>query len=106
MNVYRNLHYQIANAVKHTYKEIAWRQLAEYKSLVTPVKATVTLYAPDKRDRDLSNFCAIVQKYSDDAVVEYGFLPDDSVKYLKEVSYIWGGIDAANPRIEVRYDSI
>lgn len=106
MNVYRNLHHHVASSVKHAYKDIAWAQLAGFKELITPCRVEVTLYAPDKRDRDLSNFCSVIQKYSDDAVVEYGLLPDDSVKFIKEVIYRWGGVDTTNPRIEVNYVSV
>lgn len=109
LNVYRNLHHVINNDTKHKYKELVWAQLQgmhPIKPLKMPVKVTVTLYAPDKRDRDLGNFCSVAQKYVDDAIVEYGTLPDDSVKYLKECSYRYGGVDSVNPRFELTYESI
>lgn len=108
LNVYRNLHHTSSNAAKHAYKRIVWDQLDAMDTypIPTPCKVTVTLYAPDKRDRDLGNFGAIAQKFVDDAVVEYGLLPDDSVKYIKECSYLWGGVDTANPRFEVKYEQM
>lgn len=108
LNVYRNLHHITNNDVKHLYKDIIWKQLYEMPSerLREPVRVTVTLYAPDKRDRDLGNFCSVAQKYADDAIVEYGILTDDSVKYVKECVYKWGGVDRSNPRFDVEYESL
>lgn len=109
LNVYRNLHHVINNDTKHLYKELIWAQLQEMHPitpLVMPIRVTVTLYAPDKRDRDLGNFCSVAQKYADDAVVEYGVLPDDCVKYVKECVYRWGGVDTNHPRFEIEYGSM
>ena len=108
LNVYRNLHHITNNDAKHMYKDIVWEQLEsmELKALREPVRVIVTLYAPDKRDRDLGNFCSIAQKYCDDAIVEYGLLTDDNVKYLKECVYKYGGIDKNFPRFEVEYEEI
>ena len=108
LNVYRNLHHTLNNDAKHLYKELVWRQLEEMhpvEELVAPIRVTVTLFAPDKRDRDLGNFCSVAQKYIDDAIVEYGILVDDSVKYVKECNYRWGGV-SSTPRFELVYESI
>ncbi len=105
LNVFRNLNHFTANEVKHAYKGICWGQLNSMPTqrLASPCVVTVTLYAPDSRERDLGNFCTIIQKYSDDAVVEFGLLKDDSVKFIKQVRYEWGGVDRIDPRIEVHY---
>lgn len=108
LNIYRNLHHVTNNDAKHMYKDIVWQQLEtmQLTKLHEPIKVIVTLYAPDKRDRDLGNFCSIAQKYSDDAIVEYGLLIDDSVKYVKECIYKYGGVDKCNPRFEIEYVSM
>jgi len=106
LNVYRNLNHHIKNDTKHIYKDLIWLQLAELPvdtKLITPCEVTITLYAPDKRERDLGNFCSIAQKYCDDAIVEFGLLPDDCTKYIKRCVYCYGGVDANNPRFEVVY---
>ena len=105
LNVFRNLNHFTANECKHMYKDICWKQLHAMPTqrLNSPCEVTVTLYAPDARDRDLGNFCTMIQKYSDDAVVEFGLLKDDSIKFIKRVIYEWGGVDRTNPRIDVHY---
>ena len=108
LNIYRNTHFHINNEIKQVVKRNIWDQLSEMEDtyLTTPVKVTVTLYTFDKRDRDLGNICPIVQKFCDDAVVEFGSLPDDSVKYIKRIEYVFGGVDTNNPRAEISYESI
>lgn len=109
LNCYRNWHHRLSNDAKHEVKRLVWDQLDELDAtttLTTPIEVTITLYAPDKRERDLGNFCSMAQKFVDDAVVEYGLLPDDSVKYIKRVVYAWGGVDREDPRFEISYSSI
>lgn len=105
MNVYRNLHHHVSNDVKKSYKAIVWGKLehGSFKAPKAPVSVAITLYAPDARDRDLANVLPVLQKYCDDAVVEYGLIKDDSVKYIKEITYKYGGIDRTNPRAEIVY---
>lgn len=106
LNVYRNLHHVTNNDAKHMYKDIVWQQLQELPTnfrLHEPVTVIVTLYPPDKRERDLGNFCSVAQKYADDSVVEFGMLTDDSIKYVKRCVYEYGGVDKSNPRFEIEY---
>ena len=109
LNCYRNWHHRLSNDAKHEVKRLVWDQLDAMDGamvLRTPIEVRITLYAPDKRERDLGNFCAMAQKFVDDAVVEYGLLTDDSVKYIKRVVYEWGGLDRCDPRFEIKYRSI
>ena len=105
-NVTRNLNFHSLNAAKHAIKDMVWSQLEHIppsEALQAPVEVEVKFYTPDKRDRDLANFCCTVEKFADDAVVEFGLLEDDSVKFLKKVTYIYAGIDRNNPRFELTY---
>jgi len=59
------------------------------------------LFLPDKRLRDISNVCCIIDKYVCDALVENGNVPDDNYQQLDRVLYSFGGVDVDNPRCEV-----
>lgn len=106
MNNYRNWKGFESNQVKQTFKELIYPLLEGVGSLKTPVKATFTFYAPDKRRRDLSNFCSVVEKFMDDVMTAWGVIPDDDTRYLKEVTYKFGGIDPGNGRVECKYEEM
>lgn len=102
-NVIRNAHFQIQNQAKHAIKEIVWRQLSDNFQgirLNEPVELEIKLFKDKARRADLSNFCSVVDKYSTDAIVEYGLISDDNVKVLKKVTYLFGGF-SDDPRAEV-----
>lgn len=106
LNIYRNLHFQVLNKVKKEVKRIVWSQLAQVENdLGDQVKLTITLFQPDKKRRDLGNFCAVAQKFVDDALVEYGTLKDDDTNHLVQVTYKNGSIDKVNPRFELVYEN-
>ena len=102
MNVIRNAHFQIQNECKHKIKEIVWRQLSDGDPvrLKEPVELIITLFKDKVRRADLSNFCSVLDKYSSDALVEYGLISDDNVKVIKKVTYLWGGY-TDSPRCEI-----
>jgi hypothetical protein len=65
------------------------------------VACIYTVYPPNKRLFDIGNVCCIHQKFFEDALVELGKLPDDNYNYIPLTIYRFGGIDAANPRVDV-----
>lgn len=83
------------NSMKKRYTKLVHRLLPEppptpYQGLV---KFLFIYYAPDARIRDLSNMCAIVDKFTSDAVVEAGFIADDNTGFIQNVHYAYGGKD-------------
>lgn len=58
------------------------------------VALTVTLHAPDRRRRDLTNFCKLIH----DALTGAAYADDAQ---LADVRYVRGSIDKANPRAEL-----
>lgn len=106
LNVYRNLHYRINNEAKKAVKAIVWSQLEGRVALPTPIELKVILYAPDKRERDLSNFCSIADKYVCDAVVEFGLLKDDNVKFIKRTVYEYGGVNKEKAGFEIYFNQM
>lgn len=107
MNVLRNLHFHLSNKAKHAVKQIVWSQLAQIDcdGLNGPVCVSIKLYKSKSHRADLSNFCSAIQKFVDDAVVEYGLLEDDNVKIIKRVVYEFGGY-SENQRCEITYSEM
>jgi len=110
LNVYRNTHHRELNDAKVIYKEHVWGivmeaglRASEFK-LTPPLRMVYTLYPKTKREVDVSNVLSIVQKFTDDALVELGFIEDDNYKIIRESVYRFGMIDPDNPRAELEID--
>ena len=106
LNHYRNTHFQILNQAKILWKEIV--RLAAERSLVTgpPYSFTYTAYPATNRKFDLGNVLSIVQKFTDDALIEMGLINDDSYKVIPAVKYFFGGVDKENPRVELDISTV
>ena len=100
LNQYRNTHFRTLNTVKINYKLAMQSQITSGPSY-KKIACIYTVYPKDKRSFDLGNVCCIHQKFFEDALVELSKLPDDNYTNLPLTVYIFGGIDTANPRVEV-----
>lgn len=60
-----------------------------------------TFYFPDKRVRDIENYCKAVTDY----LVAQGFIVDDSWKHLYRLTLVFGGIDKETARVEIGIES-
>lgn len=101
LNVYRNAHHMTLSKSKSLYSEIVKGILGETDSKFTKVKIIYTLYPKDRRRKDLSNVCSIVDKYVCDALVEKGILPDDDYTVVTNVEFKFGAVDKENPRVDI-----
>lgn len=102
-NVERNLHRFVYIQAKEKYKEELAKKLAPlcFNGVIDyPIVCIFTFYNGTKHRCDLGNV-SIVEKFANDALVELGFLQDDSVEYVKGLFYFWGGVDKENPRCEL-----
>lgn len=106
LNNYRNTHYQSLNKSKVNYSEEVKSILGDIQETFNEIKLKYTYYPKDKRKRDISNICSIVDKYFCDALVDLGVIPDDNFEHVKEVTYKFGEIDKNNPRVEVVIEPI
>jgi hypothetical protein len=109
LNVIRNLHHFSMNAIKAIVHKMVTSQLSAYGKvpiLTPPIRVTVRLWLPDRANKDLANFAPVAQKFADDAVVEFGCMKDDNVKYITECFYVFMGIDKTYPRFEITYNTI
>lgn len=105
LNTYRNAHHMILSQAK-----IAWKENLLATCLLNldwsacpkpPCKLIYTIFPQSGRRFDISNVLSIVEKFTNDVLVEYGFLPDDSFKIIPAIDYRFGKIDKENPRIEL-----
>lgn len=107
-NSVKTLHFQVYNQAKHMVHDLIRDQIGAmgwHNHVPEPAKVTCYLYNTGERQQDLDN-CFIAVKFALDAIVTQGYLYDDSVKYVKSVQYLYGGIDKANPRYEIVIESM
>lgn len=104
-NSMKGQHHIIYNQVKHAYHDIIRDQLSilpTFEKVPHPCKVVCTYYITGQRECDIDNaFLAV--KFANDSIVSLGYLTDDSYKYVKEVTYKYGGCDKHNPRYEVEW---
>lgn len=105
LNNYRNWHYTLSNNLKIEYKEVLKSQLLGVK-VSTPVKLTFVYYKARNNRSDRANVLSIHEKFFCDALVEYGCIPDDNDLYIKQTTYLSGGLDRKNPRVEIIVEEI
>ena len=95
LNTYRNLHYQVNNALKIKVKDYIKEIILHKKELLyisEPVEIEYIIYPGSKRRMDLDN-TVVIAKYTQDALVELGILVDDDYKHVVNISFRFGGLD-------------
>jgi Holliday junction resolvase RusA-like endonuclease len=105
LNSYRNTHHFTLNTSKILWKEIVVEALShrgndDKPTLRQPLRFVYTVYPETQRKFDL------VQKFTDDALIDLGIIPDDNYKIIAEVVYRYGGWCKSYPRIELEIESI
>jgi hypothetical protein len=100
LNNYRGTHYRILTNAKNNYKDLIW-DLIPHERYDYPVELIYTYYHGSNRRIDISNTCSIIDKFTCDVLTEKKVIPDDNTNHVRRVSYVWGGVDAKNPRCEL-----
>lgn len=105
LNTIKALHHIQYNNVKRLVTDMVHQQLdsQDVEELKAPVCLSVTMFVTDGQRKDLCNFCGVAEKFVSDAVVSYGILRDDDVRYIKRVEYVFGGKDGGEARTELEY---
>jgi hypothetical protein len=104
MNIYRNTHHMTLNQAKVAWKDVVRNALIGNRvSPLTsgPYQFTYTVYPANNRAFDIGNVLPIVQKFTDDALIELGVISDDNYKHINRNVHIFGGVDKENPRVEL-----
>lgn len=104
LNNYRNWHYIINNQIKEIYTEQLKDQLSNLK-ITGQIKLRFILYKASNRISDRSNVLSIQEKFFCDAMTHYGCILDDNDEIIVSTTYLSGGIDKENPRVEVYVDN-
>jgi hypothetical protein len=71
-----------------------------------PYHFIYTVFPANNRKFDLANVLPIVQKFTDDALIELGIIDDDSYKVIRAIDYRFGHVDKDNPRCELEIRSL
>lgn len=90
LNNYRNAHYQTKNKAKREFERVVYPILPKIR-INTAVKIVYTLFVKDNRRKDLSNVLSIADKFFSDILVEKGIIEDDSLEFVDEVVFRFGG---------------
>ena len=109
LNIYRNAHHFILNQAKAIYLEWMKAFIPYYGDSECfpeyipepPFRFVYTIFPSTGRRFDLANVLPIIQKFTDDALIEFEIISDDSWKVIKAIDYRFGGIDKENPRAEL-----
>lgn len=102
LNIYRNADFHTLNKAKVVFKEVMAKQVAALPSITGQLVIRYFLYPKTKRLCDVANVCSIVDKFFSDALVELGKISDDNYTIVPGVSYEFGSVDPANPRVEIQ----
>jgi hypothetical protein len=106
LNIYRNCHHMTLNQAKVLWSSIVLHAPFEGDDIEAPYHFTYTVFPSSGRKFDLSNVLSVVQKFTDDALIECGVIEDDCYKFIPEIDYRFGHIDKERPRVELEIKSI
>jgi Holliday junction resolvase RusA-like endonuclease len=108
LNIYRNAHHMTLNQAKMEMAKHVSIAAAENEEEMPspPFVFTYTVFPSTGRKFDLGNVCSIIQKFTDDALIEIGAIKDDNYKVVQEIVYKFGAVDKENPRAELEIKSI
>jgi|TARA_B110001469_G_scaffold104738_1_gene103764 Holliday junction resolvase RusA-like endonuclease len=101
LNNYRNWMHIISNQIKIAYKDAMKDQLAATVKLKAPITIEFTYWKPSNRRSDRANVLCIHEKFFCDALVEAGWIEDDSDEYLIKTTFKGGDLDRLNPRVDI-----
>lgn len=102
LNSYRNMNYHLLNGIKSDYGSI-YENILEFKKF-KEVKIEYVLYFSKHlaNRRDLMNYGSMLDKIFCDSVVKRGMLDDDTISFVKEVKFIYGGYGDEYARVKIK----
>lgn len=90
-NTEHNLSKWTYNEAKKQYTKCILEDLEPIEiQFKDPVGLYFTVYKKNKAVCDLGNY-SIIEKFTSDALVKAGILPDDNFNYVKFIAFSWGG---------------
>ena len=104
LNGYRNWPFHQNNDLKKQFTEAVSEMLPVIH--FEKIEIEYRVFFKTKRRTDVANVCSVVDKFFCDTLVSAGIINDDDYTVLSKVSYIYGGIDKDNPRVEATIKEI
>jgi Holliday junction resolvase RusA-like endonuclease len=101
LNNYMHVHHHALNAAKKNYKALLAEQILRLPKM-KKAEIGYVLYPKTKRKTDIGNVIAIHKKFFEDAMVEFGIIPDDDYTHIVGSYESFGAVDKENPRVEIR----
>jgi hypothetical protein len=105
LNVYRNAHFQVLDKAKKEFKRVV-KPLLKSVPRLEQCSLEYTYYHGKGKESDTNNVCAVADKFFCDTLVSAGVLLDDGPKYVRVTTFLPGGRDRDDPRIEVTIRSL
>ena len=105
MNLYRNAHHFLQNAMKKHFQELVLEQLPSVEQKLKQFTVNYKVYYKSPVC-DGSNIVALIEKFYLDAIKTHGLISDDNVNYHVGSTWSVAGQDSTNPRIEIAIKEI
>ena len=105
MNLYRNAHHFLQNAMKKHFQELVLEQLPSVEQQLKQFTVDYKVYYKSPVC-DGSNIVALIEKFYLDAIKTHGLISDDNVNYHLGSTWSVAGQDKENPRIEIAIKEI
>ena len=91
LNIYRLQVGHLINNIKKEYHRIAEPLIPRVKWKY--VELFYKIFLPDRRKRDISNVCSVIDKNFCDSLVKCEVIPDDNYEFVQDIHYSYGGYD-------------
>lgn len=88
VNTYRNLHHHFLATFKREYGEKLKSLLLHIDPIDSVIQLDYQFHFKGKKKIDVSNVGSMVDKVFSDCLVEYGVIQDDSIQYVRKVSFV------------------
>ena len=105
MNLYRNAHHFLQNAMKKHFQELVLEQLPSVEQQLKQFTVDYKVYYKSPVC-DGSNIVALIEKFYLDAIKTHGLISDDNVNYHVGSTWVVLGQDKLNPRVEIAIKEI
>ena len=105
MNLYRNAHHFLQNAMKKYFQELVLEQLPPVEQQLKQFTVNYKVYYKSPVC-DGSNIVALIEKFYLDAIKVHGLISDDNVNYHLGSTWSITEQDKENPRIEIAIKEI
>ena len=90
-NNYHNWHHQVRNNIKKRFQLQIAPLLKDLPRLETITMIEYRIYHKDNRKFDVSNKLTLIDKFTQDAIVQAGKIEDDNFHYIKSILSGYGG---------------